>query len=448
MRFVKKHRSKYGTTTIFLAIILTAIIFVECTYISMFANLERRITYTSAVTTQVDYYLSSYSRELFRTYGIYAFDIESIDDSIFQEILASNGITDEAVLVVSGIDEFDTEDLRNVISTYYSYRSASILVDYFREQLSLYLSQLDNLDIVETLEDFMETDGARILQNILDGISSVTEVLSDFLKSGEGKEIAGYISDFLELIDYFNHSDPDIGDAYDRGSLQVGIDAIELITDYYNAQSTIIETVAFHPYCAHYATYNFDSRLSDDKTINGTSFSEFHDENLSDVEYILTGLEGTAANNTVAFMIFAFLFVKNMVQCFLDSTLMTYFDAIAEVMSTVVFVATEGAVEIPHEYYEVVCVSMYSLGLTTADLNKVLDGDTVQIFSIEEVYDFEVGYKDIVNYFMNYIPDSLMLERMNTIITRDFEGYVCGIEVECERPLFTIDYSRSYTLYE
>ena len=65
-------KSKRGTSTLFLAIILSALILVETTYIAFAADLDRRLTYTRALKEQTEIYLASYDRQLFKTYGIYA----------------------------------------------------------------------------------------------------------------------------------------------------------------------------------------------------------------------------------------------------------------------------------------------------------------------------------------------------------------------------------------
>ena len=65
-------RNKRGTSTLFLAVILSALILVETTYIALVADLDRRLTYTRALKEQTEIYLASYNRQLFKTYGIYA----------------------------------------------------------------------------------------------------------------------------------------------------------------------------------------------------------------------------------------------------------------------------------------------------------------------------------------------------------------------------------------
>ena len=62
-------KNKRGTSTLFLAIILSALILVETTYLAYVADLNRRLTYTRALKEQTEVYLASYDRQLFKTYG-------------------------------------------------------------------------------------------------------------------------------------------------------------------------------------------------------------------------------------------------------------------------------------------------------------------------------------------------------------------------------------------
>ncbi len=48
---------------------------------------------------------------------------------------------------------------------------------------------------------------------------------------------------------------------------------------------------------------------------------------------------------------------------------------------------------------------------------------------------------------MNLVPDSVLLSRMNEILTRDFPGYVCGISVGTGFNDVEITYSRTYCIY-
>ena len=76
-------RNKYGSTTVFLSIILTAMILVECTCIAVMWDYDRRLETDRALKIQLQTILSDYNRQLFEVYGIYAFNKSKVDTKIF-----------------------------------------------------------------------------------------------------------------------------------------------------------------------------------------------------------------------------------------------------------------------------------------------------------------------------------------------------------------------------
>ena len=125
MRIIKhKNRTKHGASTIFLAIIMSALVLVECTYLSFVWNLDYALSINEALKTQVDTILCDYNRQLFDVYGIYAFTLDEIDDECFYKALEMNGLTSQSTLIVTATDKFTTEDLKTAINSYYWYRGS------------------------------------------------------------------------------------------------------------------------------------------------------------------------------------------------------------------------------------------------------------------------------------------------------------------------------------
>ena len=80
----KIRRDKKGAMTIFLAIILSALILVECTFVLFVWDLDYRMAFSSALRAEVETILAEYDRQLFDTYGIYAVTLDNVDDEVFQ----------------------------------------------------------------------------------------------------------------------------------------------------------------------------------------------------------------------------------------------------------------------------------------------------------------------------------------------------------------------------
>ena len=97
----KLKRSKHGASSIFLAIVLSALILVECTFLTFVWNLDYALTVNTALKTQIDTILSDYNRQLFSIYGLYAFSLDDVDDECFDKALEINGLEAKSTLYVS-----------------------------------------------------------------------------------------------------------------------------------------------------------------------------------------------------------------------------------------------------------------------------------------------------------------------------------------------------------
>ena len=122
----KNRRTKRGASSLFLAVIMSALILVECTFVAFVWNLDYALSVNEALKTQVDTILCDYNRQLFDVYGIYAFTLDEVDDECFCKALEMNGLTSQSTLVVTATDEFTTEDLKTAINSYYWYRGSGI----------------------------------------------------------------------------------------------------------------------------------------------------------------------------------------------------------------------------------------------------------------------------------------------------------------------------------
>jgi hypothetical protein len=121
-RKVKYKRAKHGASTIFLSIILSALILVECTFLAFVWNLDYALSVNTALKTQMDTILSDYNRQLFAVYGVYAFSMDSVDNYCFDKALEINGLDSKSTLYCCGETKITSEDLRTAIASYYWYR--------------------------------------------------------------------------------------------------------------------------------------------------------------------------------------------------------------------------------------------------------------------------------------------------------------------------------------
>ena len=288
-------KNKKGTSTLFLAIILSALILVETTYIAYVADLDRRLTYTRALKEQAQIYLASYDRQLFKTYGIYAFNSSSIDSSVFNSILSANGYEPGDVMYTSGMYSIDTEVLKRAVACYYSYRTSGILFDRFSVQIMSLIDQIGDGGVISELREFVSSPASGLLGRVIDGGSDVSEAISgavEMLGIDDTSPSYQLFMSLLSSLGAIDNDSPDIANGFDPSDIGFLFELIEFNTDLYDYGTAFNENINLHGCLADFAANNFDCMLEDDTALDGTSFNAFHSDNESDSEFILTGLEG------------------------------------------------------------------------------------------------------------------------------------------------------------
>ena len=448
---LKKKGNRRGATTIFLAIILSAIILVECTYIGLVEELRCSLAYTRGVKLQVETFLSDYDRQLFKTYGIYAFNIDTIDSDVFTRTLEGSGIESGSDIYVCGVNSFDTEDLKDAISLYYAYRSSGVIFGYLSDYIVEILEDIDQFGVLDKFRSFVRSEASDVLMDIIDGASTVSDQILEYAAELGIDDIEGYIEDFSEFIDLFDQLDDDstdVGGGFSPRDMDFGIDAVTGLYDLMDSTADMISGPLFHGFAVNYACYNFDCKLEEDQALDGTAFTDLHGESLSDTEYILTGLEDGAGEVATGFLIYQVLFVLDIIRVMTDPVKMGWIDGIAAVLAVLIDVLTAGTVIVTPDVCKVVIAIFAAEFMAVTDLFNVLQGEKITLVEIEGIPTINVGYRELINVYMNFIPDSLLLSRMTTVLSRDYRGYVTGISAGTEYNGNEIIYSRTYTIYE
>ena len=374
MRSAMKNKRRHGATSMFLAIIMSALILVECTYIGLVEELRCDLAFNRAVKLQVDTYLAEYDRQLFKTYGIYAFKIDSVDDDIFRHVLSESGIEYGDTLVVTGVNTFDTNDLRRAVSVYYSYRATGVLLNFFSDYVASLIGQFDDIALSESLSSLTSSGASGVLIQILDSTLDIS-------------------SHITELAEDFGVVDAD-GNVFDLGA-------------------DFIEDIVFHGYAVNYAAYNFDSFLEEEAALDGTPFTAFHADNRFDVEYILTGIDGLGGALASHAILYGLLFIKNFITILADTAEMEVIRGIGSVLSALIIILTEGVVNATPEMCALYIVAILSEFDSTSDLSTLTSGGEVSFLAIDGFEGFSLDYRQLMSGFINFLPDDVILSRMH-----------------------------------
>ena len=443
-------RSKKGTTTLFLAIILSALILVESTYMAYVADLDRRLTYTRALKEQTQIYLASYDRILFKAYGIYAFNASQIDSELFDSILSSNGYETGDVMYVSGVYSFDTEALKRAVAVFYSYRAPGIVINRLSEYINALIEQLDSSGAYSSIRQFTSSPASGVFGRILSGGSDIVEAVLMAVNTLGLDESSPELQFFWSLMDglgTLNNDHPDIGEGFDPTDTGFLLNMIEFQSGLYGIGTSFYEGIGQHLCLFDYAANNFDTFLPDDTTMNGTEFPAFHEDNIPDSEYILTGIEGVGGCALTFLYIYGFCFVKNLVTNLTDPDTYELMQAAGEILSAVVSALSLGSVPLPPEVYTAVIAAVLSELQSTGDLSDILAGDSITLYEVEGLGGITMDYRDFLTIYMSFVPDDLLVSRMVQIINRDFPDYVTGITTGTSIYGEDISYEAAYELY-
>ena len=435
--------SKHGSATVFLSIILSALILVESTYLLKIVVINRSITIDRALKIQIESILSSYNRELYEYYGIYAFTSNEVNDTIFCNALLANNVDPNGSLVIENVEVMTIDELRLAIANFYSYRGGAIAMDSMMGLLSNVINLCDDFGIKEKISEFTSSGAYEYFSQAISDSREVSKILEVVSYFPGVENLESKIQQFLGFVDSINQTsgnqvnqnlDFNVNDA----SSLIGIlDTLNSV----NIQSAdFIDNYAFHLVNYHYASYNFDCVIPQqndegeliDESLQGGAFAQIHDSNCFDVEYIMSGSSGLPSIVYCGQIIYCTVQISNIVQCLLDPERMSIVNGIAEIIDAIVIVLTGGVLALPPELYSFIIVNFMVLPETISNMIDLYDGEGIALFDFLPLPDgisdvVQVGYRDILCFFMFFVPDSVVLERMMNVISRDYGELSIGM---------------------
>lgn len=448
----KRSRTKRGASSLFLALILSALILVECTFVAFVWNLDYALSVNTALKTQVDTILSDYNRQLFDVYGIYAFSLDEVDDECFNKALEINGLDAKSVLYVSSASKFTTEDLKKAINSFYWYRGTGISAKSLIDDYSKLIMEIDEKGIFKKVGQFMQSPAAGYLSDILKGSESAEEWIGKaegFLNVEELLEEAADIdalkSEYKKYVKDFE-LDIDI-DIADWEELLTTMSKLEKAMDQVSGSS---DAALSKLNVSHYCSHNFDCCFppDGDASITGTEFKYIHGKKSSDVEYMITGIEGIPGCLVIEYMISQVLIVSNMLKDYADEKFRNTMEVLGEIISAIILAVSEGTVNIDPKLIAAGLTYYCALFQSFKDFLLVVNGKKAVIFGYEGVEMITFDYRDFLCLFCLLTPEEQLLERAHEILTRDYGKLYKGIELEAEFRGETYSLEKSYQLYE
>ena len=448
----KNRRTKRGASSLFLAVIMSALILVECTFVAFVWNLDYALSVNEALKTQVDTILCDYNRQLFDVYGIYAFTLDEVDDECFCKALEMNGLTSQSTLVVTAADEFTTEDLKTAINSYYWYRGTGIslrdLVDGYAEMIR----RTDEKGILNQVGEYMQSPAAGYVSDMIKGSEDASQWIG---KAGEALNLDEILEQAADLddirADYKDTvKDIELDIDIDIEDWEALLDTLSFLETTMDNLTDMSDPVMTKMNVSHYCAYNFDCCFAPDgdASITGTEFSSIHGDKQVDAEYIITGLEDYPAIFKVEYLMVQVLIVSNMLKDYANEEFRNTMEVLGQIISTIISAVSEGTVNIDYRIIAAgltyICASFQSI----KDFYQVIKGQRAVIFEYEGEKMVTFSYRDFLYLFALCTPVEELLERSHAVLERDYGELYKGITLEADFRGDAYSVTKSYQLYE
>lgn len=452
MRIEFKTKTKHGASSVFLAIIMSAIILVECTFVAFVWNLDYALGVNTALRNQAEMILADYNRQLYSVYGIYAFAIEGIDNECFKKALEINGLTAESELYVSGKQRFTCDDLRKAIDTYYWYRGTGAAVSQLAQGYSEMILELDNKGILKNIGQFMHSPAAGYVSKIISGSDTAEQWIQ---KAGSTLNL----DDLIDEANDINNLSRDYKDAIKDFGLDINVDianwesflkTLSTLEKTHDAMSSNNPEILTKYNVSHYCAYNFDChfRPDGDSTINGTDFNSIHGKKIHDCEYIITGYSGMSSVMEVEIRMVHVLIGSCMLKDYANEKFRNTMYAIAQVISDIIFAISEGAVNIDPRIIQAGLIFYCAIFQSMKEFWTVVKGGRAVIFEYEGQKIVTYNYRDFLFLFCLLTPEDKLMERALTVLERDYGEFYKGITLEADFRGTTYQITKSYRLYD
>ena len=449
---VKRRKQRFGASSVFLAIILSAVILIECTFVAYVWELDYITKVNNAVDAQVESIMCEYNRQLFDVYGVYAFTKTAVDDDVYRKALLACGYEEGPQLDLAGYKKIDTKAFKDAIGMYYSYRATGIAIIQVADVFSEMIGEVIDSDVLKKIKEYTSSPAAGYVTEIIQGAEKISSWIE---KAGEKLNIDDLkkeIKIFDTLKKQLDGKDNDLEDLSFNISIKDIKPAIQLFEGMMDLHETLGKNsfkLVSHIYEANYFSYNFDCTLKQelDSSINGTDFKDIHSKNKDDTEYILTGLTGTKALASVNFLMLQVLTGTNFLRDYTDKEYRTKVDAVAKVISAIIAAVSEGSVDIDYRIITVALIVLIATFKAGKDIQTLRKGERVALYEKNGKKVVTAGYRDLLFLFMQAVPDDLMLERGLQILRRDYGELYTGLTATADTGFKKISVTRNYVLY-
>lgn len=405
MRDLNKKNNKHGGVTVFLAVILSALVFVNAIYLNYIIDIDRRVMIERALKQQLDVILSRYNEQLFLEYGIYGFFMDDVDSTVYQNVIEATGYSYGEDIYIDGYRTLNTVQLEKAIRTYYSYRSVGIIANNVKGAVTYMFGELDKTGFTDKLKKFSSSGGNKALNFIGKGAKAINEILG----SDEVSELIdlttadqSLLGKLFEYIKVSKNTELDFDKDFDPEDF-FAFSFLNDVRDVFLNSQNVIEDEVFRLCLSHYCVRNFESHVKEfdgepDRNIRGTLFTDINPCEADEMEYIISGQSGALGVYSVGHMISVLVQLSEVLNLFMNDKFMKVCRSLSDILSTVSMIFLEGF-QIPSWVFQMIIIIYSAMFCTVKSMVDLYNGRSIQVFKFSKAPEplnegFSMDYKD------------------------------------------------------
>jgi Family of unknown function (DUF5702) len=439
LRFVSYGRQ--GSITIFLCIILAALVLTESILWTAAARRAAEGDLERSMRLQLQHTLSGWNEEILEYYGLYAVDESRFDSSVLTSCFCDD---DTITVLLSPTSEMTAEAIRLGAVRFILMRFPALFASEIISRLSIIGDIVSDSTLYTSITGDGSSDWMSYLETFIGEKDKWVQTIESVLEAVETVDITGTtekVSSFLQTLQSvaerggtsFLQQGGEVSDVLDLSKISDVMKSYDRLSR--SDLPDFVDNVLLSTYVASF----FDSRLvtlqTDDEdrvetNVFGDAFEDLHTVNKPDMEYVVSGVEDENISRYItATMVLDVRFVINLAMNILDKEKNTTALEIAGVLSSIISILSAGTVDIPPEYLKYVVLYIWSIADTFSDGMKLMRGDSVPLFTSKYLEKnsllqdaLDTNYRDYVGIALLLIPNEWKSTRMETIIRRDAGG--------------------------
>ncbi len=459
-------RSRSGSASIFLCIVLSAVILTESILFAAALERQAEADIMRCMRMQAEIALCRYNEPLLKYYGLYGIGSSLGDTDVFADCFDGTA----AAVDMSGVNEMTAPSLKEAISDYMKVRAPSIVSADMLSRLKGVLKEIYSSDFFKTMGESKGAGWIGYLNDILSNSDKWGSVISQAIAAAKMADFTGTLNRFEAFCQTYIDTVKRKATLFAQGDAKPALLLdTDRLSDMMNTLDSFMDTdlpdAADNLLVNEYAVSFMDScvteisdgdRSEPESNILGIPYNSIHKSGNTDLEYVLTGIDnGILSQAAVRKLILDTRTVVNFAAFLVDNEKMERAKEIGTVLSGAILAVSLGTVDISPEILQYVVILVWAEGQGVTDMYDLTSGKDVPLLNHSAIDDEEIvrdlimtDYRDYIRVYLLIVPTEWKLTRILSVLKRDSGGSIyTGIMIRVEYMNRSYQMEESYDAY-